>query len=611
MIANEKMEVVSLQDFNEHRRYDAISSLTRVAQLQFSPNFPKGLSMSLRNGIGCLLALYIATHAAQPLVAQDLMKQAQKVIAEYESEVVPIEKQANLAWWTANTTGTDEAFAAKEAIQNQLDRMLSNKDRFKILKELDDAKLSDPLIARQIRLMYLIHLEKQVDAELLTKMVGKANAIEKSFNVYRATVDGTALSDSEVRKILSESKDSDYRRRVWLASKAVGGVVATDLRELVLLRNEAARKLGFANYQAMMLYINEQTPEQILKIFDELDELTAEPYAAVKSEIDEALSKNYSVPTAELFPWHYQDPFFQEPPSIYEISLDAPFVKADIQKVCRDFYRGIGLPIDDVLARSDLYEKNGKSPHAFCTDIDRKGDVRVLANIVPNEYWMSTMLHELGHAVYSSKNIPAELPYLVRTDAHILTTEGVAMMFERFAGSSQWLAAMGIEVVNPAEFDRVAQMTRRNKLLIFSRWCQVMFRFEKSMYENPDQDLNQLWWDLVSKYQGLKQPQDRSAPDYASKIHVVSAPVYYHNYLLGELFACQLHAKIAKDVLDSDKPSTAVYWENEKVGEYMRQKVFSLGRTLPWSEMVEKSTGAPLGSEAFAAEFAGTPASDY
>ena len=38
--------------------------------------------------------------------------------------------------------------------------------------------------------------------------------------------------------------------------------------------------------------------------------------------------------------------------------------------------------------------------------------MRVLANIVNNEYWMGTMLHELGHSVYSSKNIPRSLPYL-------------------------------------------------------------------------------------------------------------------------------------------------------------------------------------------------------
>ena len=117
--------------------------------------------------------------------------------------------------------------------------------------------------------------------------------------------------------------------------------------------------------------------------------------------------------------------------------------------MCREFYAGIGLPIDDVLARSDLYEKPGKSPHAFCTDIDREGDVRVLANIVPNEYWMGTMLHELGHAVYSSKNIPRELPYVLRTEAHILTTEGVAMMFERFSKSADWLEEMGVDGRRP------------------------------------------------------------------------------------------------------------------------------------------------------------------
>src|SRR5205823_7732735 len=126
-------------------------------------------------------------------------------------------------------------------------------------------------------------------------------------------------------------------------------------------------------------------------------------------------------------------PFFQESPAVFDANLDAPFAQADLLKICRDFYAGIGLPIDDVIARSDLYEKPGKSPHAFCTDIDREGDVRVLANIKPNEYWMGTMLHEFGHSVYSTNNddIPASLPYPLRLESHILTTEGVAMMFER------------------------------------------------------------------------------------------------------------------------------------------------------------------------------------
>ena len=100
-------------------------------------------------------------------------------------------------------------------------------------------------------------------------------------------------------------------------------------------------------------------------------------------------------------PWHYHDPFFQESPGGLRREPRRPVREGRHRSSCAaTFYAGIGLPIDDVIARSDLYEKKGKSPHAFCTDIDREGDVRVLANIVPNEYWMGTMLHELGHSVY-------------------------------------------------------------------------------------------------------------------------------------------------------------------------------------------------------------------
>ena len=36
----------------------------------------------------------------------------------------------------------------------------------------------------------------------------------------------------------------------------------------------------------------------------------------------------------------------------------------------------------------------------------------------------------------------------------------------------------------------------RLQQLVFSRWTQVMYRFEKEMYADPEQDLNTLW-DLV------------------------------------------------------------------------------------------------------------------
>lgn len=535
--------------------------------------------------------------------AENTIEAARRFAREHDSKIPPLEIEVARAWWTANISGKDEDFAAKEQAENRLNESLADTQQFARLKQIHAGQIDDPVLARHIQVLFLQYLEKQVDPALLKRMTAKANTIEKAFNVYRAKVGDKSYTDGEVRQILQKSKDSQERRQVWEASKGVASTVENDLRDLVRLRNDAATQLGFDNYHALQLHLTELNRAQVLKLFDELDELTRAPFARAKAEIDQRLAKDYGLKLEDLRPWHYHDPFFQESPAVYDVDLNSPFANVDIPRICGEFYAGIGLPIDDVLKRSDLYEKPGKSPHAFCTDIDRAGDVRVLANIRPTEYWMGTMLHELGHSVYSSKNIPAELPFALRTDAHILATEGVAMMFERFSKSADWLRAFGVDVPNPQQFSAAGARMRRDRLLIFSRWCQVMFRFEMELYRDPSQDLNKLWWDLVEKYQLLRRPEGRDAPDFASKIHIVSAPVYYHNYLLGELFACQLHAAIARDVLHEKDAAKAIYTRNPQVGQFMKTKVFSQGRVRSWNDLTRYATGEELNAKAFAAEF--------
>jgi peptidyl-dipeptidase A len=529
---------------------------------------------------------------------------ARRFVDEHVAKVRALELEASRAWWDANVTGKDEDFKRKEETQNHIDEALADPAKFRELKSIKDSGgIDDPILSREIDVLYLAYLEKQVDPALLKKMTALSNQVEQAFNVYRAKVDGKEMTDSEVRGVLKTSKDSQRRQAVWEASKGVGAVVDKGLRALVKLRNEAATKLGFKNYHALQLYLNEQDGADVIRLFDELDDLTRKPFTEAKAEIDAKLAANCQVAVSELMPWHYHDPFFQESPAVFAADLDAPYAKADLTDLCRRFYASIGTPIDDVIKRSDLYERKGKSPHAFCTDIDREGDVRVLANIVPNEYWMATMLHEHGHSVYSSKNIPRTLPYLLRLESHILTTEGVAMMFERLSKHRSWIEKMGLHVDNPAAFDETAAKIERNHLLIFSRWCQVMLRFEKGMYENPDQDLSALWWSLVEKYQLVKPPADRKAPDYASKIHIVNTPVYYHNYQMGQLFASQVHHAIARDVYSGADPNTVIYVGNTGVGDFMKTRVFVPGRTLAWNELTKHATGETLNAKAFAADF--------
>ena len=136
----------------------------------------------------------------------------------------------------------------------------------------------------------------------------------------------------------------------------------------------------------------------------------------------------------------------------------------------------------DILRRSDLYEREGKSQHAFCAWIDRRDDIRVLANLTPTEYWMATMLHELGHAVYD-QGVDRGLPYFLRSQAHILTTEASAMLFGRLTRNAEWLATYaGV----PAEEARAAadrlERARTATLLVGARWMLVMAHFERALY---------------------------------------------------------------------------------------------------------------------------------
>ena len=150
-------------------------------------------------------------------------------------------------------------------------------------------------------------------------------------------------------------------------------------------------------------------------------------------------------------------------------------------------------------------------------------------------------------------------------------------------------------------YKKLEKMSKMSQL-VFSRWAQVMVNFEMKLYENPTQDLNKLWWDIVKKHQLIDFYRDK--PDWASKMHFVSAPVYYHNYMLGELFASQLHNKITKEILKKDSLKNVDYSGNNEVGNYLKKSVFGPGMSYEWNDLIEKATGEKLTPKHFVEEFA-------
>jgi peptidyl-dipeptidase A len=527
-----------------------------------------------------------------------------KFITAHVEKVKPMMKEVSLASWKAANSGKPEDYDKVSELTLKVRQVYSNPQEFAFLKEVKESgQVRDAILARQLDVLYNSYLESQIEPELLKKIVDLGTKIEKNFSTFRGTIEGKKVTDNEIKEILKTEKDSNRRKQAWLASKQVGAVVADDIIKLVKLRNEAAKKLGFDNYHTLSLAATEQDVKEIDRIFQQLYELTNEPYAKLKAELDRILADNCDVLVTELMPWHYHDPFFQETPMVYDLDLDVYYENKDVKELAARFYAGIGLPVESILANSDLYEREGKNPHAFCTDIDREGDVRILCNIKNNESWMETILHELGHAVYD-KYHDRQVPYLLRRPVHAFTTEAIAMFFGRLSRNPAWMQQMlGLTDSQRAEIENVSSKYAQLKQLIFARWDMVMYNFEKQLYANPEQDLNSLWWRMVEKYQLVKRPQSRNEPDWAAKIHFTIAPCYYHNYMLGELLASQLHNYITHEILKLRSDKDLSYITRRELGDFLRKKVFEAGALYHWNEMIKRATGENLTPKYFVEQF--------
>ena len=527
------------------------------------------------------------------------------ILSSTESSIHPLYIQSSNAYWNGTISGDSDEFAKYSEANIAMSRIYSNSVVFEKLKAIKErGNINDPLLKRQLDVVYNSFLSNQADSSLLEQIISKSTSLEQKYAEFRANFRGKPISDNQVESILQNSTENNELEEVWKAHKEIGTFVANDVLEIIKLRNKLAYSLGYDNFHTMSLELSGQNPEEISALFDELDSLTKDEFERLKREMDIAFSKRYGISENELMPWHFQGRYFQESPKLYPVDLDKFYKGKNLEKLTEEFYSGIGLNVSSIMKSSDLYEKPLKNQHAYCIDINANGDVRVLANISDNESWMGTMLHEFGHAVYALGHDDSSNPFFLRNAAHTFTTEAIAMIFGRLSRNPEWMRlSLGLTDIEKSEIEEDCYKSLKLQQLVFSRWVQVVYRFEKEMYSNPEQDLNALWWNLAEKYQMLKKPHNRDMPDWATKIHIALYPCYYHNYQLGELLASQIHYYIVDNITKSGDYKNECYIGNPAIGKWMSDNIFKIGMKLEWNEMIEKATGEKLTAKYYAKQF--------
>jgi len=541
-------------------------------------------------------------------------ERAAAVIDEHVALYRPLYLEFSDAFWAAMTTGSEENFAKIEEVQLRINAVRGDGPRFAATRELlADPGLTDELLRRQLVMLEMEYLPQQIPEDARQRITEIEVELDRIFTNYRMELGGGQQSMAYVETLMVTSEDGAALEEAWKASKGVAPQLLPLHQELVALRNGAAREMGYADYYELALRARGYDPAWLEAFFAEVDEATAAPFAELKgTEIDPMLAERFGVPAAELMPWHYGNPYFQDiPTGLLALDLDPLFARRDYEQVvadARDFFGGIGLPADTILANSDLYPREGKNPHAMAhmMDLEQRGTSRLLMNLplppgTQNRRETATLAHELGHCVHY-EGVDQSLPYLFH-DVISQNTEALAMLMERQIVSTGWLEGyLGVEHDEAVELSARAAAITRAQELIFTRWCLVIYHWERDIYANPDQDWGEVWWTYKQRFQLLNKPEGWSNPDALAKYHLASADAGgYSSYAVGGFIASQLAVALADEI--GEDVRAASYRGRPEVGAWLTERYFAPGARYDWLELVELATGKPLSTEHWKAQF--------
>jgi peptidyl-dipeptidase A len=521
------------------------------------------------------------------------------LLGEHVRRRADLERSAREAEWNLARTSEERWEHESARLSGEIRRLLSDRDVFARLTRLRGSPdVGDPDLRRQLDLVWLDHASNQARPERLEELAGLEARAESVYASFRPLLDGARVTENEIRGILRDSDDGERRRRAWEASKALGPTVAPLVLEMVECRNRIAAEAGARDFFAMDLARSEIDEDFLFRTLGRLERLTDGPHARLVSRLHDRLARRFGIRPGDVRPWHLADPFFQEAIPPEGLDLDRFYAGRDLQEVARLAFARMGFDVAPILERSDLLPRERKNQHAFCTHVDRMtDDVRILCNLESDEYWMDTILHELGHGVYDA-GLDDALPWRLREASHLMTTEAVALLFGRLAADPDWMIrVLGAPANEVEEIRDALREHARTRALLFPRWVLVMTTFERALYGGGARAPSRAWWDLVERYQRVPRPPGRSEPDWACKVHVALAPVYYHNYLLGDLAASQLDAWLTREL------GTPFWFERPETARLLRTRLFAPGARRPWNETLRHATGEGLEVAYYAERF--------
>ncbi|GIN37750.1 M3 family oligoendopeptidase [Heyndrickxia oleronia] len=338
----------------------------------------------------------------------------------------------------------------------------------------------------------------------------------------------------------TESKDRDMRKR---AIEAKFGFFVENAEEfdriydeLVKVRTEIAKKLGFKNFVELGYYRMSRidyNAEMVAKFREQVKEYIV-PLA---TELRKRQKERIGVDSLKFYDEGYQ--FLSGnavPKGSPEWIIDnGKKMYSELSKETDEFFTFMN---DNHLM--DLVAKKGKASGGYCTYIENYKAPYIFSNFNGTSGDIDVLTHEAGHAfqVYSSRHF--EIPEYNWPTHEACEIHSMSMEFFTYP----WMELFFKEDTDKYKFAHLSSA------LIFLPYGVAVDEFQHFVYENPEAtpaERKQAWKQIEEKY---LPHRDYDGFDYLEngglwqrQGHIYESPFYYIDYTLAQICAFQFWKK--------------------------------------------------------------------
>jgi peptidyl-dipeptidase A len=425
---------------------------------------------------------------------------------------------------------------------------------------------------------------------------------------------GKCLTLNDMENIMASSRDPKELERVWVGWHSIAPPMRAKYSRMVVLANEGARELGFANVGEMWRAGYDMPPDAFSADLDRLWQEVRPLYISLYTYVRSSLVKKYGtsvvredapIPADLLGNMWAQDwsniyPIVAPPDAdpgydLSEILKAKNIGPVDMVYYGERFFMSLGFAaLPPTFWNRSMFTKPRDREvvcHASAWDLDYVDDLRIKMCIEQKAEDFSTIHHELGHNFY--QRAYNKQPPLFRDSANDGFHEAIGDTIA-LSVTPEYLKQIGLlENVPPASSDMGLLMRKALEKVAFLPFGLMIDKWRWAVFSAKiaPSDYNKAWWDLRLEYQGIVPPVARSDADFdpGAKYHI-PANTPYARYFMAAILQFQFHRALCKTAGYTGPLNRCSIYNNKEAGAKLA-KMLEMGKSRPWPDALEALTG--------------------